>query len=152
MKYDIIILLLLIGCNTNLKSRNSEDLNNKRSIQDTFKSYGVKKDSIIQKLVAQIENSNCVYIGGNSIAGEDNEVYICYQNLLEIASNSLWIKLSSSKSAVMRFYAYRILLEKKPKGFEAIKERLKKDTTNICWYLDDVHLNGSIGYFVSILK
>ena len=93
----------------------------------------------INDLISTIESSKYIereYIGG--WGAKKSYIYGCYEKLLEIASDSLWIELSYSKSPVMRYYAYKALLSKESSEFPAVRNRLIRDTSPVCTYSCDI--------------
>ena len=148
-KYIIFYLLFFIGCE--IKSKPLKELNNKTT-QNILKYADIKTENNIQKLVSEIELSDCVYGNGVGMNGEENRVYDCYDRLLQIAPDSLWFNLSHNKSPVVRVYAYKTLLNKKDPKLPLVKNFLKKDTSTVCWSSNDINIKCSISYLISILK
>jgi len=103
---------------------------NKKSMNMLFSN--TNKTRTIFKINLGIEESDCVYIGGSGITGEEKYASVCYKKLLEIAPDTLWINLSKSKSGVAKYYAFTALFFKKNTQKNEVEKRLKEDTTTIC--------------------
>lgn len=128
----IILLLLCIGCN--IKQENKLELYINEIYSDSIYCLNFRNVDDIDGLISMIESSKKIegeYIG---FTAEKSEIYTCYKTLLELASDSLWIELSYSKSVVMRYYAYRALLSKGNVNLLSIRNRLIKDTTQVCYH------------------
>jgi len=85
------------------------------------------KETNIQTLITGIELSDRVYIGGIGITGEESREYDCYKRLCEICPDSVFVRLSFNKSAVVRLYAYYALLKKNKTLALRVQERLLND-------------------------
>ena len=92
----------------------------------------------IDYFISRIESSENIESKHIGFTGEKSIIYSYYEKLLEIASDSLWIELSYSKSAVMRYYAYQALLSKGNIRFLSVRNRLIKDTSCVCFHTFDM--------------
>lgn len=63
--------------------------------------------------------------------GEPSEIYALYAALLRVAPDTLWRKLTFSKKPVMRYYAFKALMEKKDPGLPQVIARLEKDSAGV---------------------
>jgi hypothetical protein len=104
----------------------------------------------IRQLVFQLQQSDCVIIGGVGITGRVNPAADSYTTLLRIVPDSVWVRLSYNEKAVVRMYAYEALFSKSSPELEQVKIRLKRDTAMVCQIFDDVTITASIGEFVSL--
>ena len=120
---------------------------------DSIRDWNFRNRDYIDNLISMIESSKNIeseYIG---YTGERSKVYICYKELLEIASDSLWVKLSYSKSVAMRYYAYEALLMKESTNLSSVRNRLLKDTTQVCFHTYDIMIcNCTLGELVENKK
>ena len=130
MKYWIIFITALLGC-------------------------GAKPETssrVIRQLVSQLEYSPCVIIGGVGIEGKENTAAESYKKLLQVAPDSVWVRLSYSEKPVVRMYAFEALFSRNSPDLESVKTRLKADTATVCRVSGDVEMNLSIGSLVSGMK
>lgn len=146
MKYLQIFMLLLIGCSSN---SNQAMKIIKADSARFVKFLYIAKENNIQKLVTLIDRSDCVYIGGIGYTGDESEVYDSYQRLLEIAPDSLWVKLSFNKNPVLRVYALKALVTKNSSKLFEANDRLQKDKDTICYVAGDTRMSFSVSFFVS---
>ena len=127
----IFILIFLVGCDTRSKREIDED-----------------KKRGMSSLIVSLEGSSCVeskYIG---YAGTPSQTYEIYDRLLKIVPDSLWWRLTFSKSGVMRYYAFQTLLMKNDPRLVEVVNRLKNDTTFICCHRADLDLSNTVGFLV----
>jgi len=104
------------------------------------------------ELIRTIEKSRCFCGEFTGIGGEKSETYLNFQMLLKVASDSLWFKLSFSKSPVMRLYAFHALEIKNKKMRDIVKLRLESDTATVVWRNSDEVVYCTVGFYVSISK
>ena len=79
----------------------------------------------INKLIKQIEEENILNGEAVGFSGEKTEQYICFEKLMNIASDQEFLSLSKHKNAVVRCYAIWTLSKMKyEKMFEVIKEHI----------------------------
>ena len=143
-KYILFILLLFtVSCNTKQENKVNLDTIDMNEIDSNSidKWTFLKVDDLISAIESS-ENIESKYIG---FEGRKSYIYSCYEKLLEVASDSLWVKLSYSKSPVMRYYACMALLSNKSANFISVKNRLLKDTTEVCYHAMDVTICITLG-------
>jgi hypothetical protein len=145
----LIQLIFLIALILNFKCSRNNNSRHNQSTSYKSKYPWVQSENSIPKLVTQLEISDCVYGKFSGIAGEENIVYDCFDRLYKIASDTLWVKLAHSKSAVTRVYAYKALLLKNSNFAVDVKKNLKSDTTTVCWRTNDTYLTASVGFLIS---
>ena len=143
----IFILLLFISCySKQYKEYGVIDTNQTNSYSISDFSFSTTDDLI--STIELSENIESEHIGFNA---EKSYIYSCYTDLLEVASDSLWLELSYSKSAVMRYYAYKALLSKESTNLHSIRNRLIKDTSHVCLYAMDIMIcNLTLGNLILI--
>lgn len=93
---------------------------------------------------------NCVYFGKIGYAGEENEVYDSYQRFLEIAPDSMWVKLSYNKNPILRIYAFDELDTRKSLCLQDVKKRLQKDEATVCHVFADTRMSYSVSFLFRI--
>ena len=127
-----ILLLFTVGC--------YPDIENEAFYMNETDSNSTKEWDFldINDMIFAIESSENIereYIG---IERRKSCIYSCYEKLLKIVSDSLWIKLSYSKNPVMRYYAYNALLTRKNDNISSIRNRLIKDRESVCVHTCDM--------------
>ena len=153
MKSTIILLLNISLIGSGCKSKYNHNVKTKDTAAPRYAKYPtIGSETDIQKLIGRIDSSDCVYIGGIGYAGEENEVYDCYQRLLEIAPDSIWSELSYNKNPILRTYAFKAFQDKKSLQLRDVKERLQKDEATICYVSGDVSATYPVSLFVSTAK
>jgi len=151
VKYLHIFILVFIACEHKPRPQNkakSVGVDAGKFVQFPY----IAKENSIQKLVGLIDSGDCVYFGRIGYNGEESEIYDCYQRLLEIASDSIWIKLTNDKNPVLRVYAFRALESKKSSRLQEVKDRLLKDKATVCYVSADTRIIVSVSSFVSTSK
>jgi hypothetical protein len=151
MKYLQVFVILLIGCNHKPKHHDTTKVIDKDTVRYLKFPY-IRTESDIQKLIGRIDSSECVYFGGIGFTGEENEVYDCYQRLLEIAPDSVWVNLSHNKNPILRIYAFEALKNKKSPNLVDVKARLRKDQATVCYISGDNKVVYSVGFYVGNSK
>ena len=151
MKYLQIFVILLIGCGHKPKPHARVKENDKETVRYPKFPY-IATEGDIKKLVSRIDSSDCVYFGRIGFAGEESEVYDCYQRLLEIAPDSVWVSLSHNKNPVIRIYAFEALKAKKSPNLREVKVRLQKDRATVCYVSADNRVIYSVGFYVEDSK
>jgi hypothetical protein len=151
MKYLQILVILFIGCGHKPKPHARVKGIDKESIKYPKFPYIATEDDI-NKLISRIDRSDCVYFGRIGLAGEESEVYDCYQRLLEIAPDSVWVNLSQNKNPVIRIYAFEALKAKKSPNLREVKVRLQKDHATVCYVSADNRVIYSVGLYVEDSK
>jgi hypothetical protein len=141
----------MIGCGHKTKFHDNVKVTNKDSVRYVKFPYIGKENDII-KLINRIDSSECVYFGSVGIAGEESEVYDCYQRLLEIAPDSVWIKLSYNENPVLRLYAFEALKATKSPDLQKTKARLQRDKATVCYISADNRVIYSISSYVTDSK
>ena len=131
--YILLLLLFLAGCCP--KQEKATGINEISLIlmDDRYLFF------TINDLISTIESSKYIerkYVGG--WAARKSHIYDCYEKLLEIASDSLWVELSYSKSPVMKYYAYNALFSKGNINSLSIRNRLIGDTSSVCTHSCDI--------------
>ena len=143
MKKNIffILLILIFGCK--MKNKKEEEIN-----------LLAIKEASINRMILKIESSKCYESKHIGFTGENSILYETYETLNQIASDSLWLKLTYSKSPVMRCYAYHAILSKQNnKLINEVKSRLINDTTRLDFYSCDIYeKGGTVSNFVKYLK
>jgi hypothetical protein len=151
MKYYPICLILLVACGGKVKNRHNISVPDNDTVK--YAKYPrIAKENNIKVLVDRIDKSDCVYSGRVGYTLEESEIYDCFQRLLEIAPDSIWVQLSFHRNPVIRIYAFEALSTKKSSYFQAVKERLQKDTASFCYVAADIRTTYSIGSFVAVAK
>ena len=147
--FVFLFILLLFAMSYYEKQQSKKELsttNIKMTKLDSFLLVINSPDYLISLIEAskQIEDE---YIGF-----EAKRSYICnsYEKLLDIVSDSLWVELSYSESPVMRYYACRALFSKESNDFSIVRDRLKKDTTPICFQSFDVFYYYTLGELIEL--
>jgi len=131
MKISIIILFIIfIACNSSEESKKIFD-HNKRNGQ---------KANLIG-VIKLLETTDCYYSKHIGIDGHENAVYESYQVLQDNATDSLLITLTNSKSAAMRVYALKALLERKSSKTDSIKEKFMHDSAMLCYKSNDCSMS-----------
>ena len=125
----LILLLFMTSC----YPKQYEEVTDINEISST-PTYDYFPPLTADDLISIIEASEYIEAKHIGFIGEKSKIYSCYEKLLEIASDSLWIELSYSKSPVMRCYAYQALLLKENINLPSIRNRLIKDTSSVCTY------------------
>lgn len=148
MKYLPLLALILIGCGHNPKLRNEIAVLYKDTVPFAKFPY-IASECNIDRLVSRIDSSDCVYFGRIGYAGEESMVYDTYLRLLQIAPDSIWLRLSFSKNPVLRVYAFEALESQKSKYLQVVKNRLRKDKATICYVSADIRIIYSISSLVS---
>lgn len=150
MKFISIYVAILIVCSCKAKP-------DKMIIRDSgllrhTKFPFIARETNVQKLVSQIDNSDCVYMGGIGFTGEENQIYDCYLRLLEIAPDSIWVELSYNKNPVIRIYSFKALKTRKSPRLPEVIGRLQMDTATFCYVSGDVSMPNSVGGFIENTK
>lgn len=104
----------------------------------------------IERLIAAIEESPRVEDAHIGISGSPSEIYAFYDSLLRIAPDTLWRKLTYSKKPVMRYYAFKALMEKKDPDLQKVITRLEKDKAPVEVVSGCTGLKGSLCFFVAM--
>ena len=151
MKYFQLFILVLIGCGHKPKTPVKAKAIDRDAVRFA-KFPSIARETDIQQLIGVINNSDCAYFGRIGYAGEENEVYDCYQRLLEIAPDSIWVKLSYNKNPILRIYASDALETRKSLYLRDVKKRLQKDTARFWHAAADMRMELSVGFFVSNSK
>ena len=143
-----ILLLLFASCYPNyVEEMEVTDMNEINS-NSTDNLDFIDTDINIDDLISAIESSERIESKHIGIEGSISHLYNNYEKLLEIASDSLLIKLSYSKSPVMRYYASKALLSNESPNFLSVRNRLLKDTTEVCYHTSDMFFYFTIGYLI----
>jgi hypothetical protein len=100
-------------------------------------------------LVKTIENSDCFYSKGVGIDGRSNETYKAYSDLLKQTSNEFWYKMSYSRSAVLKVYAYKTLFDRNDSTVTAIQNRLRHDSVIFCLSSNDLFYRTTVSFYVN---
>ena len=142
-----ICLVCLQSCGGDLQNR-----------QTTTENAATVPDSKVQTdkrsreaLISIIENSDCFYGKMIGITGNPSSVHEAYEELRSFADDSLWLRLSFSKSVVMRLYAYRAL-----EGNEQLREQLQlrylNDSSEVCIRISDTETNIPLAKYLELIK
>ena len=143
MKYiEFFFLLLFAGCYPSYVEE--AEVTNMNELNLNF----VDTVADIDYLISIIESSKNIESKHIGFTGRKSHVYGCYEKLLDAASDSLWVELSYSKSPVMRCYACNALLSNESTNFLSVRNRLLKDTTEVCCQTRDMFFYFTIGYVV----
>ncbi|HOF17194.1 MAG TPA: hypothetical protein PLF32_03915 [Bacteroidales bacterium] len=146
MKIYILFVLLFVCISCNTKERKNSTF--KDSIDSVLK---VNSREYINDKISVIESSKQIEGKHIGYGGQISGIYSCYEILLKNISDSLWIELSYSKSPVMRYYAYQALLSKGNIKFLSVWNRLRKDTSSVCFQTCDVIFGGDLGFHIKNL-
>lgn len=106
----------------------------------------------IRHYIIQLDLSDRVITGGVGFTGKDNPTADAYKSLLQIAPDSVWVRLSYSEKAVVRMYAFEALHSKNSPELEEVTSRLKTDTAVVCEVSGDLEITTSIAQFVSMVR
>jgi hypothetical protein len=153
MKYEIrsikcvLLLALFVFGRCELKSNNMHG--EKKVDSRMVKLANVYSDSEnVGRLIEILERSDCYYGKRVGIEGKISDVYQAYEDLKENVSDSVWVKLSYSRSGVMRVYAYQAL-ENNRSLQKQLKKRLENDSTKVCFKISDMESIETIMEFIS---
>ena len=142
-----LFILLLFAMSYYEKQKSKKELsatNMEMTKLDSFLLVINSPDYLIS-LIEASEQIESKYIG---FEGRESHVYNSYEKLLDIVSDSLWVKLSYSKSPVMRYYACRALFSNGSDNFLSVRDRLKKDTAHIRFQSFDVIYSYTLGALI----
>ena len=106
----------------------------------------------IHHYIIELEHSSRVITGGVGFTGKDNPTADAYKSLLQIAPDSVWVRLSHSEKPVVRMYAFEALYNKNSPDLEEVISRLKTDTAAVCEISGDMKTTSSIGQIVSAIR
>lgn len=147
MKYFFVAAFILICSSDCGISHDKKALNKKNDTQS--KSQDSKFQKNTSSLIEEIESSNCVYGKYTGIDGKTSDTYESYERLLDILPDSMWIRLTFSKSPSMRVYAYQALQLKQNSELYGVEKRLSTDTSTVCWKKSDITIECSVGYLIA---
>jgi hypothetical protein len=148
MKFWLLALPILVGCNrepSTIRSRNTA----RSSILLTERYFDLPKELEMQRLAARMVKSNKVILGGVGFSGVETSEYSSYKQLLAIAPDSFWIRLSYSRNPVARVYAFEALFDRKSPDLFSIAERLKNDSSSVEEWSGCVEMPERIDEFVA---
>jgi hypothetical protein len=132
-----ILLLLFISCYPNYAEE--EEITDTNEINSNSTDNWSFIDTMdTDDLISAIESSENIESKHIGIEGRKSYIYCCYEKLLETASDSLWVKLSYSKSPVMRYYAYKALFSRESTNLQSVRNRLIKDSSQVCYHTRDM--------------
>ena len=144
-----ILLLLFVSCYPNhVEEDEVIDVNETDSNPTDNWSFMDTMD--INDLISAIESSENIEGEHIGMEGRKSYIFSCYEKLLEVASDSLWVKLSYSKSPVMKYYAYKALFSKENTNLQSVRDRLIKDTSQVCFHITDRILCSPFNSFIEM--
>jgi hypothetical protein len=138
-----ILLLFFISCYP-IQENDVIDMN-ETNLKSTDYDFSF---STIDDLISAIESSENIESKHIGIEGRKSYIYNCYEKLLEVASDSLWTELSYSKSPVMRYYAYKALFSRESANLQSVRNRLVKDTAQVCYHTMDMTFTFTLEYLI----
>ncbi len=159
--YKIICVLLLTlissGCSTS-KTETRVPVSDSTAVQEIPKPGSVtirdmsrfpdiKNQNNLNKIVRELETSECVDENGVGFAAEYTRTFALYERMGQLATEQQLFGLLKNKSAVVRVYAFRALAAMKYSSANAGKAILDSDTNHVCWFTGCVKTDTTVSFF-----
>lgn len=159
--YKIIYVLLVILLSSSCSSRKPESgisVSDTTAVQEIPKSGSVtirdmsrfpdiKNQNNLNKIVRELETSECVDENGVGFAAEYTRTYALYERMTQLATEQQLFGLLRNKSAVVRVYAFRALATMKYSSANSGKAILDSDTNHVCWFVGCVKTDTVVSFF-----
>ncbi len=107
----------------------------------------IQNENNLNKIIKQLESSDCVNEKGIGFAAEYTRTYALYERMTQLATENQLFSLLNNKSAIVRVYAFKGLKEMKYPSTSRAKLILDSDTNHVCWFVGCVKSNVEVSSF-----
>ena len=150
-------MFAMIGCSTRKTETNSSVVDtialteNPKAGSITIRNMSrfpdIKNQNNLNKIVRELETSECVDENGVGFAAEYTRTYALFERMSQLATEQQLFSLLKNKSAIVRVYAFRALATLKYTSANSGKAILDSDTSHVCWFVGCVKTDTLVSFF-----